>query len=157
MTQLTHLWGFPDGSNGKESTCNAGDPCLIPGLGRSPREWNGNPLWYSCLENSMDRGGPWDCQESDMAQRLSMCACTLTHSYTNYHLWNRDTSNFSLLALLGRLNGILCENHLESSLACGKHAIFQLLLPEMTSFLPNPLLTNDKLYHHHTCLPCLFC
>ena len=36
MTQLTHLWGFPDGSNGKESTCNAGDPCLNPGLGRSP-------------------------------------------------------------------------------------------------------------------------
>ena len=157
MTQLTHLWGFPDGSNGKESTCNAGDPCLIPGLGRSPREQNGNPLQYSCLENSMDRGGPWGCQESDMTQRLSTCSCTLTHSYTHSHLWNRDTSNFSLLALLGRLNGILCENHLEPSLACGKHTICQLLLPEITSFLPNRLLTNDKLYHHHTCLPCPLC
>ena len=47
--------GFPGGSDGKESACNAGDPGLIPGLGRSPGEGNGNPLWYSCLENSMDR------------------------------------------------------------------------------------------------------
>ena len=47
---------FPGGSDGKESACNAGDPGLIPGLGRSPGEGNGNPLQYSCLENSMDRG-----------------------------------------------------------------------------------------------------
>ena len=40
----------------KESPCNAGDQGLIPGLGRSLGEGNGNPLWYSCLENSMDRG-----------------------------------------------------------------------------------------------------
>ena len=47
---------FPGSSDGKESACNAGDPCLIPGLGRSPGGGNGNPLQYSCLENSMDRG-----------------------------------------------------------------------------------------------------
>ena len=41
---------------GKESACNAGDWGLIPGLGRSPGEGNGNPLQYSCLENSVDRG-----------------------------------------------------------------------------------------------------
>ena len=49
--------GLPDGSAGKESTCNAGDigdSGLIPGLGRSPGEGNGNPLQYSCLENPMD-------------------------------------------------------------------------------------------------------
>jgi len=40
----------------KASACNAGDPGSIPGLGRSPGEGNGNPLQYSCLENSMDRG-----------------------------------------------------------------------------------------------------
>ena len=40
---------------GKESACNAGDPGSIPGLGRSSEEGNGNPLQYSCLENSMDR------------------------------------------------------------------------------------------------------
>ena len=49
---------FPGGSGGKESTCNAGDLGLIPGLGRSPGEGNGNPLQYSCLENSVD-GGVW--------------------------------------------------------------------------------------------------
>ena len=48
--------GFPPSSVGKESTCNAGDPGLILGLGRSPGEGNGNPLQYSCLENPMDRG-----------------------------------------------------------------------------------------------------
>ena len=48
--------GFPGGSVGKESTCNVGDWDLILGLGRPPREGNGNPLQYSCLENPMDRG-----------------------------------------------------------------------------------------------------
>ena len=43
-------------SEGKESACNAGDPSSIPGSGISPREGNGNPLQYSCLENPMDRG-----------------------------------------------------------------------------------------------------
>ena len=51
--------GLPGGSVGKESTCNTGDLGLIPGLGRSPGEGNGNPLQYSCLENPMDRGAWW--------------------------------------------------------------------------------------------------
>ena len=46
---------FPGGSDGKASACNAGDLGSIPGSGRSPGEGNGNPLQYSCLENSMDR------------------------------------------------------------------------------------------------------
>ena len=49
------LRGFPHSSVGKESAYNAGDPGSIPGLGRSPGEGNGNPLQYSCLENSMER------------------------------------------------------------------------------------------------------
>ena len=51
-------WGFPHESEGKESACNVGHPGSTPGWGRSPGEGNGNPLQYSCLENSMDRG-PW--------------------------------------------------------------------------------------------------
>ena len=47
---------LPDGSDGKDSSFNARDLDLISGLGRSPREGNDNPLQYSCLENSMDRG-----------------------------------------------------------------------------------------------------
>ena len=45
---------FPGGSDGKESACNVGDLGLIPGLGKSPGEGNGNPLQYSCLENPTD-------------------------------------------------------------------------------------------------------
>ena len=48
--------GFPGGSEGKASACNAGDPASIPGSGRSPGEGNGNPLQDSCLENPMDGG-----------------------------------------------------------------------------------------------------
>ena len=53
---LRNLWGFPGSSDGKASTYNAGDPGSIPGSERSPREGNGNPLQYSCLENPMDWG-----------------------------------------------------------------------------------------------------
>ena len=48
--------GIPCGSDGKESTCNAGDLGLVPESGRCPGEGNGNPLQYSCLQNPMDRG-----------------------------------------------------------------------------------------------------
>ena len=51
--QLSKL---PDGSDDKESACNAGDLISIPGLGTSPEEGNGNPLQYSCLGNPWDRG-----------------------------------------------------------------------------------------------------
>ena len=50
---MSFLVGFP-GSEGKAFASNAGDLGSIPGLGRSPGEGNGNPLWYSCLENPMD-------------------------------------------------------------------------------------------------------
>ena len=48
--------GFPGGSDGKGSACNAGDLGSIPGSGRSPGGGNGNPLQHSCLENPMDGG-----------------------------------------------------------------------------------------------------
>ena len=49
-------WGFPGGSEGKESACNARYRGSIPGSGRSPEQGNVYPLQYSCLENPMDRG-----------------------------------------------------------------------------------------------------
>ena len=56
-TMITSL-GIPGGSGGTASVHNVGDLGSTPGLERSPRERNGNPLQYSCLENSMD-GGTW--------------------------------------------------------------------------------------------------
>ena len=63
----------PSGSAVKESTCNAGDLGLIPGLGRSPGEGNNCPLQYSDLENSMDYiYSPWGRKESDITAQLSL-------------------------------------------------------------------------------------
>ena len=53
------------GSDSKRSAYSAGDPDSIPGSGRSPREGNGNPLHYSCLENSMDIGAWWATVHGD--------------------------------------------------------------------------------------------
>ena len=72
--KLCHLkvleMGFSGGSEDKEPACNVGDQGSIPGLERSPREGIGNPLWYSCLENSMNRRAWWArvhavCAESE--------------------------------------------------------------------------------------------
>ena len=65
--------GFPGGSDGKESTCNAGDLSLIPELGQSPGGGHGNTLQYSCLENphgqrSLAGYRPWDREESDTTE-----------------------------------------------------------------------------------------
>ena len=57
MLEASGLYmGFPGGSDSKESAYNAGGLGSIPGSGKPPGEGNGNPIQYSCLENSMDRG-----------------------------------------------------------------------------------------------------
>ena len=101
--------GFPGGSDDKESSWNTGDPGLIPGPGRSPKEGNGYPLQYSRLENSMDIGAwlagksSWGSRESNMTKWLTlyvMCSiylylCTnknvisvqFSHSVMSDSLW----------------------------------------------------------------------
>ena len=67
----TVYFGFPDGSAGKESACNAGDTGdmgLIPGSGRSPGGGHDNPLQYPCMGNPMDRGAWRGCKESDTTE-----------------------------------------------------------------------------------------
>ena len=71
-----HLLGFPGGSDGKESACNAGDLSSIPGLGRSPGGGHDNSLQYSCLEKphgprSLVGYSPWGCKQSGTTEWLS--------------------------------------------------------------------------------------
>ena len=56
VARVGHDLDFPGGSDSKASAYSAGDQGSIPGSGRSAGEGNGNPLQYSCLENSMDGG-----------------------------------------------------------------------------------------------------
>ena len=81
MVATCSCWGLPGGSDGKESACNVGDLDLILRLGRCPRVGNGNPLQYSCLENSTDRGA-WQAtvrgvaKESDPTEQLILLLCS---------------------------------------------------------------------------------
>ena len=78
--------GFPGGSEVKVSACNAEDLGSIPGLGISPGEGNGNPLWYSCLENTMD-GGAWWASVHRVAKTQTQLS-DLT--FTNFHFQLRE-------------------------------------------------------------------
>ena len=85
--QLKYItcWVFPDGSDGKESACNVGDPGLITGLGRSPGEGSSNPLQYSCLENPMDRGA-WQATVHGVTKsQTQLSDFTFFHYYNRYH------------------------------------------------------------------------
>ena len=83
--------GLPRWLRGQEPTCNAGDtgdPVSIPGLGRSPRGGNGNPLQYSCLENPMDREA-WRATVCEVPKSWTglkdgarVCAHADTHTHT---------------------------------------------------------------------------
>ena len=106
--------GFPGGLDGKESPCNARDLDSIPGFGRSPRGGHGNPLQYSCLENTMDRGA-WQSTAHGFAKsrtRLSrtrkICFLYMTlRNHTNilkllafffsYFKWHISTSESVLI------------------------------------------------------------
>ena len=73
--------GFPGGSDDKDCACNVGDPGSIPGLGRSPGEWNGNPLQYSCLENSIGRGA-WQATVHSVAKSQTQLRQLSVHAHT---------------------------------------------------------------------------
>jgi len=99
---------LPCSSKDKETACNAGDPGLIPGLGRSSAEVNGNPLQYSGLENPTDRGA-WRAAVrgvtgSDRTERLTFLLLG-THNSARWEtqkliLWSQLLSSLLLLSLL---------------------------------------------------------
>ena len=80
--------GFPGGSDDKETACNAGDRVSTPGSGRCPGEGNGNPMQYSCLENSMGRGAWWG-YSSWVAKR---------HNWTTNTFYNFFSKNLGLFS-----------------------------------------------------------
>ena len=79
LHNIKHVGGFPSGSDGKASARNVGDPGSIPGSGRSPGEGNGNPLQYSCLENSMDGGALWATVHGVAKSRTRLIEFTSLH------------------------------------------------------------------------------
>ena len=86
--------GFPGGSHGKESACNAGDSSLIPGLGRFSGGGHVNQLQYTCLENphgqrSLAGCSPWGCKELDVTKHA--CKHTLI-SYDSRGLYYRGAT-----------------------------------------------------------------
>ena len=101
---IVRSWGFPGGSAGKESACNAGDLTLIPGLGRSPGEGKGYPLQYSGLENSMStvhgvakswtRLTDFHSHMESSGQKLTVWFLHVAHSL---HLYTYETRFYKLL------------------------------------------------------------
>ena len=111
--KITFYTGFPSSSVVKNPPANAGDAGLIPSLGRSPKGGNGNPLQYSCLEISMDRGTWWTAVHavsksqtrfSDQTTMNNMClymlcVCILQTIWR----WSPEKSNRSLMEVLKHL------------------------------------------------------
>ena len=90
---VSFIWGFPGGSDDKESACNGEDSGSIPGFGRSLGEGNGNPLQYSYLaelhgQRSLAGYNPWGHKELEMTERL-----TLSLSF-QLHLLQSDPTIF---------------------------------------------------------------
>ena len=104
---LTYITFFPSTSVNKESACQAGGMGSIPGSGRSPREGNGNPLRYSCLENLTDRGASRATVHEvarvghDLATKPTCNFPKISHIHNNHHCsralgkyWKRSTIIF---------------------------------------------------------------
>ena len=94
------LDSFPYSSIGKESACSAGGLGLIPGLGRSPGEGNGNPLQYSCLENLLDRGA-WQATVHgvarvghDLVTKPAYYIYILQYIYSMLHISTHSTCTY---------------------------------------------------------------
>ena len=76
----------------QETTCSRGDQSSIPGSERSPGEGNGNPLQYSCLENSMDRGAWWAAVHGVMKSRTGLNDFTFTF---HFHTLEKEMATHS--------------------------------------------------------------
>ena len=132
------LKGFSGGSDSKESACNAGDQGSISGLGRSTAEGNDNPLQYSCLGNSMDRGGWWatvhGVTKTDLVNSFWLLYSILKFTYTLLNLIINDHWLLFLIfyfykycykECLGTYSVWLCRHH-EAAISDGRDEIWPL-------------------------------
>ena len=92
------LWGFPGGSDDKESFCNAGGPVLSPGSERCPGEGNDNPLQYSCLDSPLDREAFKAIvhRVTKSHTRLKWLFLLLSCSFVSHSLWSHRLEHASL-------------------------------------------------------------
>jgi len=125
------LGGFPGNSEGKESVCNAEDPSLILGSRRCPRKGNGNPLQYSCLENSMDREA-WQAAVHEVAKSQTQLShlhffselggileiICLVLFYGGKHL--KPGRKMTYCKTGGRTHGLLCSHPLQRIMGINK-------------------------------------
>ena len=101
--------GLPNGPEGKESTCNARDLGTVPEFGRSPGEWNGNPLQYSCLGKSKDRGA-WQATVHGGHKELDTTEATY-HANMLDHRQSRDFQRNIYFCFIDYLKAFDCVDH----------------------------------------------
>ena len=95
----------------KNPLANAGDAGSIPGSGRSPGEGNGNPLQYSCLENSPDREGslagysPWDQGESNSVEHTRITTPPAAHLYSQPNTYSECLGSLVFIVF-----SLVCSN-----------------------------------------------
>ena len=138
MISFCIILGFPDSSVGKESACNAenwGDPCSIPGLGRSPGEGNSNPFQYSCLENPMDKGA-WQA---------------------TYSLWNSPGQNPGV-GSHSLLQGVFPTQGLNSGFPHRRQILYQLShqgRPRILEWVAYPFSSRSSQPRNRTRISCI--
>ena len=99
---------FPDGSDGKESTCSAGNLRSIPELGSYPGGGHGNPLQYSCLENPMDKGAWWVTIQGLQRVRHQLKGLSM---HTLQGIWNCHEKNMPGLICFSQEGNLDRRNH----------------------------------------------
>ena len=143
---MLHRLGFPGGSNGKESACNAGDPCLIPGLGRSPGGGNGYPLQYSWLENPMDR---------DPGGLQSMGSQRVGHDWLLYRFLPEDSVSATRKVLVAYLCPTLCDPKDCSLPDSSVHGILQARTLEWVAISSSRGSSPSRDRTHISCVSCI--
>ena len=117
--------GFPGGSDGKESACNAGDVGSIPGPGRYPGEGNGNPLQYSCLGNPMDREEPGGLQSMGSQKSQTW----LREQQQQLCFMHQNAKNSKVVFLCGQC----CEETVFSYITAGHVKWYKLCIKQLES------------------------